>query len=517
MVSSSCIVAIASVVCTGLVLGASAFFNWRARSRNLPLPPGPRPLPIVGNILDMPTYKPWFKFREMSAQYGDLIYLRVMSRSILVIGSASLATEFLDKRSANSADRPSTPMTELAGQSSNFAFMPYGPMFQRYRRMFWQQFHPGAISEYHSAVRQGIHQFLASLLVSPKNVEHVMLHSFTGSLLKVVYGIDVTGDGVDANVAMLEEAATSFGEATAGHLALEAFPFLRFMPPWFPGTGFQPILSRCKLASDRLRKGGFAGTKRALGKDVSSVTAKLLAKAQECLKSGDPAEDEDAIKDISAISALAGFDTTLSTLQALFLALAMYPHVQKKAQEELDAVVGPSRLPKFDDRDKLVYVNAIIKETLRWHVVGPMGLGHQTIKDDEFHGYLIPAGTIILPNVWDILHDPEVYEDPFEFRPERFIRDGELDPTVRDPVAFMFGFGRRICPGRFFALDSLFINAASVLHVFNVLPRLDKDGVPVKLKYAQTHGLVTFPEEYPCMVVPRSTEAADLIKDTQHT
>ncbi len=110
----------------------------------------------------------------------------------------------------------------------------------------------------------------------------------------------------------------------------------------------------------------------------------------------------------------------------------------------------------------------------------------------------------------DILHDPVTYEDPFAFRPERFIKDGKLDPTVQDPTDYMFGFGRRhahlssiycstmmtsanrICPGRYLAIPSLFINIASLLHVFDFSLPLDDSGQPVSAKYEEGHGLVRY-------------------------
>ena len=91
---------------------------------------------------------------------------------------------------------------------------------------------------------------------------------------------------------------------------------------------------------------------------------------------------------------------SFAALQSFFLAMSLHPEVQKKAQAELDAVVGPGRMPEFSDSDSLVYVNAVIKETLRWHSVVPLGVAHSTVADDELHGYFIPAGTVILPNVW---------------------------------------------------------------------------------------------------------------------
>ncbi len=91
-----------------------------------------------------------------------------------------------------------------------------------------------------------------------------------------------------------------------------------------------------------------------------------------------------------------------STVQSVFIAMSLYPEVQKRAQAELDVVIGPNRFPDFEDRDMLVYVNALVREALRWQTVLPFALPHRTIEDDEFHGHFIPAGTTLFPNVWYI-------------------------------------------------------------------------------------------------------------------
>ena len=230
--------------------------------------------------------------------------------------------------------------------------------------------------------------------------------------------------------------------------------------------------------------------------------------------------------------------------------MAMHPKAQKQAQAELDAVVGPGRMPDFGDWKSLVYVDALIKEVLRWHTVAPLGVAHSTTADDELDGYFIPAGTVLLPNIWSAcsaslpidlgehctdematrivlccracMHDPALYEDPDVFRPERFIRDGKLDPSVQDPLAFVFGFGRRfvstpvplscsgghktttvrgqgthmvdhrICPGRHYAEAALFINVASILHTFDITPPLDAGGRPIALDHRMTPGFISY-------------------------
>ncbi len=87
-------------------------------------------------------------------------------------------------------------------------------------------------------------------------------------------------------------------------------------------------------------------------------------------------------------------------MQAFFLAMTLYPEIQKKAQAELDAVVGRSRLPEFEDRQSLPYTSAVVKELLRWHVVTPIGLPHRVVSDDVFDGYLLPAGATVIANIW---------------------------------------------------------------------------------------------------------------------
>ena len=107
----------------------------------------------------------------------------------------------------------------------------------------------------------------------------------------------------------------------------------------------------------------------------------------------------DSVSPYSIVSSYVMYQT-FSTLQATFLAMSLHPDVLKKAHQELDKVVGPDRLPDFCDRDALIYVQAVVKEALRWLGVLPMGVPHRIITDDEFHGYFVPEGTLLMPNIW---------------------------------------------------------------------------------------------------------------------
>ena len=155
--------------------------------------------------------------------------------------------------------------------------------------------------------------------------------------------------------------------------------------------------------------------------------------------------------------------------------MLLHPEIQRSAQAEIDGVVGLHRLPKLTDRPHLPYIDALIKEILRWGTVSPLALPHSTAEDDIAFGYKIPKGCIVIPNIWAMLHDESVYPDPFKFDPGRFI--GEKQQP--DPRELAFGRGRRVCPGQHIAEASVFIQVASVLATFDIQRDVDDGWYPV--------------------------------------
>ncbi|KAM5536777.1 hypothetical protein V8D89_009495 [Ganoderma adspersum] len=486
--------------------------HWRARTRGRPLPPGPKRLPIVGNMFNMPRSRQWVGYRDLSRELGDVVYLQVLGQSIMVLGSPEVIFEYLDKRSANTSSRAQTPMIELSGSSLNFGFMPYGQWWRRHRRAFWQYFHRDVIGQYQPTQQSGTHIFLETLLDNPSRLRQLIRFNFAAVVLKILYDIDVEDEN-DAYVEISEEALVGPLEGMVpGRFLVEILPFLRHIPPWVPGATSQRLWAKWMAAGDRLKNVPFEHAKVKLdnGEATQSVTAKLLNRLARL--GAFSWEEEEVIKNVCAVAFEAGTDTVGATLLGMLSGVMLHPEVLKKAHAELDAVVGPHRLPDFGDKDSLPYVNAVIKESMRWHSTLPFGVPHATVADDEFRGYFVPAGTMLIPNTWACMHDPEVYEDPDDFKPERFIRDGKLDASVRDPAAFVFGYGRRICPGRYFAEATLFINIACVLHVFDITPPLGEDGRPMKINYVQSDTLISYPEDCRCTIKPRSATAEALIR-----
>ncbi|KAI7971499.1 hypothetical protein EIK77_001375 [Talaromyces pinophilus] len=210
---------------------------------------------------------------------------------------------------------------------------------------------------------------------------------------------------------------------------------------------------------------------------------------------------------IVAILLEAGAETTTNALETFVLAARLFPRIIGPAQAELESVIGTSRLPTVDDSPNMPYINAIVKETLRWRPVVPESVPHLNTEEDEYMGYRIPKGSIILPNVWGIHLNPDIYPDPNNFLPERWLAKGA------PPEHAAFGFGRRICTGQHIAYNSLFLNVARILWACNIGPKIDADGreVPVD-EWGFSDGFISRPLPFEVSITPRSEERTKLVE-----
>ncbi|KAJ2928661.1 hypothetical protein H1R20_g8457, partial [Candolleomyces eurysporus] len=306
--------------------------------------------------------------------------------------------------------------------------------------------------------------------------------------MRTAYGFDDIGQN-ESLIHNAEKLITELAKALVpGRFLVNYLPILRYVPSWFPGAGFQKHFKELAELNVKTRCPPFEEAKRDVedGKKGNhpSMAFGLIDRLPEA---GDPnrAGLEATASRVCAVAYMAGAETTVSSAIALVYILASYLEVQTKAQAEIDKVVGSDRLPLVSDRQDLPYVHAIVKEVGRWHSVVPLGVAHANMKDDEYDGYFIPKGTLIFQNNWAITHDPNIFDRPFEFIPERYLKDGKIDPSVPDPDIAAFGHGRRICPGRHFSNDALFLMAASLLATYNITAPKDKEGNVVPLKLEQ--------------------------------
>ena len=177
----------------------------------------------------------------------------------------------------------------------------------------------------------------------------------------------------------------------------------------------------------------------------------------------------------------AGLETTTTVLMWWTFTMVAFPEVQRRAQAELDAVVGRARPPTFADAPRLHYVRAVIKEVLRWKPALRFGLPHASAEDDWYEGMFIPKGVTYAANIWQCNHDRAVFgDDADDFKPERHLGDnGELLPGPKETNQeghVSYGFGRRVCVGKHLANDSLFIHTARILWAATIQCARDENG-----------------------------------------
>ncbi|KAF8467541.1 cytochrome P450 [Russula ochroleuca] len=470
----------------------------------LPFPPGPKGLPILGNALDMPCGNPWLTYSQWGKTYNsDIVHVNSLGTHVIVLNSAKAVHELFEKRSSIYSDRlKGKGLPYRIRMSWNIAFLPYGPRWRAWRKVFYEHFHPNASRQYRPRELRAARQLLENLLRTPEQYRH-HLRFMTGQVIMgIAYGIEVAPHD-DPYVSLAETALQAVESASTTGWTFDMLPFYKHLPWWFPGASFKKEAARLAPHIDDMVNKPYQTVKDALvtGTAVPSVAASMIASLGE-----NPShEDELASKAVPATMYIGGADTTVASLLTFFLAMVLHPDAQSRAQREIDSVVGAGRLPDFGDEMSLPYVSAVVEEVMRWHPVAPVAVPHRLIVDDVYKGYFLPAGSIVIGNTWAVLHDESVFPEPLRFQPERFLNLNVKLPDVG------FGFGRRICPGRFMARSSMWITVASVLAAFDICPVVNGQGVPQIPKEEYSAGPVSYPEEFACTIRARSKHAEELI------
>ncbi|KAF9260164.1 cytochrome P450 [Marasmius fiardii PR-910] len=495
----------------------------RRRSSNLPLPPGPPGLPIIGNLLDMPSSFPAHNFKAIAEKLKtDIVYLNVGGTNLLVLNSIQATDDLLEKRSSIYSGRPRfTMINELMGWDREFIFMPYGNDWKAHRRLFQQEFPNGHVNpQHHPHELKANRALLQNLLNDPKDFrEHLRL--MAGALMiSMTYGIDVKDKGnryfqfAEAGLDVVLHALHP------GTFLVDSLPWLKYTPEWFPGASFKSSARKWSLLHQRLEHEAFDATKRDMATGafqpsfVSSSIQRMLHDDQDTHNAGH--DSEALIRETASTMYGAGMDALFTALLTFVLAMTCYPEYRAKAQQEIDRVVGNGRLPELSDRNSLPYCEAIMKEVFRWQPTGPVGMSHHISVEDEYRGYRIPRDTTVILNIWSIFHDETTYPDSYSFKPERWLttlEDGQvaINPDICD-IDIVFGSGRRICPGRHLALSATFLNIVSILSVFDIQKPIDEStGKVIEPSMEYLSSLLNRPAPFECNIRPRSDQHKMLI------
>ncbi|EAU81843.2 cytochrome P450 [Coprinopsis cinerea okayama7 len=492
-----------------ILLVKSLLAKSRRNPRGLPLPPGPRGVPILGNLLQIPKEKPWVAYSEWSKRYGDAIYLETAGQPVLILNKLSDVVELLERRAPYFSDRPSPHVFEMAKVGWTMGIMNYGSRWRSHRRTFHQQFHQRTVVQYRPIIEDECLKFHRRLLVNPKAFLKETRFYFGCVIMRVSYGVDdyeYNKDLIDHAEKVLHGVVDIL---TPGRFLVGPFPFLKYLPPWIPGTAWKKRLADIASSADTLVIGSFNGVKERLQNGQQNEFLGIGARLVNELPpetSPDYKLQEEIAMSTTITAYLGGADTTVSSAHALFFALAANPEVQRKAQEQIEGAVGAYQLPTPADCERLPYVQAIVKELSRWHSVVPGGISHVSSLDQEWNGYFIPKGTTVLGNTWAIMHDPERFEEPLTFKPERYLKDGKINPSVLDPEV------AAICPGRHFSHETLTYMTACLLAIYEIKPPKGPGGEALAMGQLQvTNDSISVPLPFDCDIVPRSERHAALL------
>ncbi|KAJ6570526.1 cytochrome P450, partial [Mycena vulgaris] len=477
------------------------------------LPPGPPADPIIGHLRVIPASGQAKTFYEWSRIYGDVIHLHSLGRNIIVLNSHQAATDLLNKRGANYSDRPKMTIIELMGWWPTLVFLPYGKLFLQHRKMFQQYFGPrDALSYLPIQTRQA--HILARNLMSDteKHTEHTwhLSRSVCDAKIRIETAFGQRVESDDDPLMKLGKAVSeaSNNAGPIGNTPVDFLPWLKYFPSWFPGAYYGARAKEVYPVIRRFHDYPVELVQKQMAEGTANPSF-LLSELERPRDSGIADEEMGIIKGVAAEIYAAGSDTTFTTLHLFLLSMVLHPECMKKAQEEIDSIVGLNRLPEYNDRPYLPYLEAVMQETLRWQPAVELGIPHRSLEDDVYNGMLIPKGSTIIANTRAMTLDPNVYAEPFKFDPTRFLPRpagrGEPHPNVA------WGFGRRICPGRHLASASLWMGMATTLATLDMSTIIGPDGKEVVPKVEFTVGLTQEQVPFPCVIEPRSERAKSLI------
>ncbi|PPQ88179.1 hypothetical protein CVT25_005144 [Psilocybe cyanescens] len=476
------------------------------------LPPGPRRLPLIGNVHQMPKGHPWLRFTEWKKTYGNIMHIDILGKSHIIINSAKIAKELLDKRSSIYSNRPHF-IYESVHYDEPFALQPYGENWRRQRRLVAQDFSLGMTPRYFSLQEKEAAFLVRTLLQEPDKLFSEVKLRIAIIIMRVTYGYYIQSED-DPYLTVVLAAMTNFSKATApGTFLVDFIPALKYMPRWMPGSGFLKTAEEWNKIFFDSTMNIFDWCKSNLDTG-KSLMPNLCGRYLQNAGGKMPEEDEKTLLWAASCVFGGGLDTNMSSALTFYMAMLLNPKVQAQAQAEIDSVIGKDRLPSIADKPELPYIRSILAETYRWSPAAPLGIPHAVTQDDVYDGYDIPKGATILPNVWGMLHDPEAYPRPMDFDPERYKGSDSEMLKVTDLV---FGFGRRVCPGIHFAEGTLFAIIATTLATCDILPGLDENGKEVLPTYSYTPGTLTTPEPFTLRLRPRSAGSLALLVDVPST
>ncbi|KAF3446245.1 hypothetical protein FNV43_RR11424 [Rhamnella rubrinervis] len=465
--------------------------------RAAPLPPeATGAWPLFGHLHLLGGPQPaHITLGSMAEKHGPIFTIKLGVHRALIVSSCDIAKECLTTNDKALANRPKTLAAELLAYNyAMLGFSPYGPYWRQVRKIATLELLSNHRLEMLSSVKES--EVEASIkeiydLCNDNNnssrVASVEMRRWFGdttlnAIMRIVVGkrfLGVTTPSEMEENERLQKAIRKFFDLAGEFVMSDALPYLR----WFDLDGKEKAMKQTAKELDGFMEKWLADhkLKRIYGdeKVENDFMGMMLSLLDQAEKSPDSYGSDTIDKATCLALILGGTDTTAVTLTWALSLLLNNRQVLKKAQSELDQHIGRERqLVKESDVKKLVYLQAIVKETLRLYPPAPLAVPHESTEDCTVGGYHIPAGTRVFVNLAKIQRDPRVWTNPSQFEPERFLANGssckDFDVRGQNFELIPFGSGRRVCPAVSFALQAMHLVLANLLHAFEITTPSDE-------------------------------------------
>ncbi|KAF7696333.1 cytochrome P450 2B4-like [Silurus meridionalis] len=470
---------------------------FRLSSSKSRCPPGPTPLPFIGNMLQF-MKDPLTTTRSM-VQYGDLCSIYIGRRPLIVLNNLELVKEALVQNGTVFSGRPYMPLIQWITNGYGILAVTYGHAWKQQRRFALHTLRNFGLGK--KTVEERVAEEAQCLVTEllkhegePVNPMHPVMNAISNIICTIVFGdrFDYDNKRFAKLLEILNENIQLAGSSVG--LIFNLLPFIKHLPGPHQqvrrnGTALIVFIRevmeehRETLDTENLR---------------DFIDAYLVEIKKQELKEDSTFHEENLLMSTSDLF-LAGTETTATTLRWGLIFLMNHPEIQERCHEEIVRVLGLDRAPSMDDRTRLPYTHATVHEIQRLGNIAPLGVLHQTIETTKLRGYTIPKGTEISANLMALLMDKEHWKHPLTFNPENFL--DENGQFCKNDFFLPFSLGPRVCLGESLARTELFIFLTSLMQKLQFswpldAPAVDMDG---------TMGVVRMPQQFHMVCCSRAS------------